>query len=90
MDWNLFVTTFFTIFMAELGDKTQMASILMAAKTKDIWTVFAAASLALVSVTLLGVLFADLLTSVLSPSLIKKMAGMLFVAMGILIFFNKI
>ncbi len=90
MDWNLFAVTFFTIFMAELGDKTQMASILMAAKTKNIWTVFAAASLALICVTLLGVLFAEELTRFLSPSLIKRLAGLLFVIMGILIFFNKI
>ncbi len=90
MDWKLFVGTFFTIFLAELGDKTQMASLLLAARTKEIWTIFAAASLALICVTFLGVVFADALIKFLSPSLIKKGAGIVFILMGVLIFLDKI
>jgi putative Ca2+/H+ antiporter (TMEM165/GDT1 family) len=56
MDWKVFLTTFGTIFLAELGDKTQLASIMMTSKTKLPWSVFIGASLALTLVTLAGVL----------------------------------
>ncbi len=89
MDWKIFLTTFWAIFFAELGDKTQITTILMASKSEKIWTVFIASSLALIGVTLLGVLFADLLTHFISPSLIKKIAGILFISIGILILMDK-
>ncbi|WP_243545875.1 TMEM165/GDT1 family protein [Pseudodesulfovibrio tunisiensis] len=90
MDWKLLATTFGTLFVAELGDKTQLACMLMTAKTQKPWTVFLGSSLALVLVSLLGVLFAQFICQYVPASIIKKVAAALFVVMGVLIFFDKI
>ena len=47
MDWRVMLTTFGVIFLAEMGDKTQLAAMTMAAQKKSPWAVFIAASLAL-------------------------------------------
>lgn len=64
MDWKIFVTIFASVFIAELGDKTQLATMLFAAD-KDVskFTVFIAASFALIVATALGVLAGSLLSS---------------------------
>ena len=88
MDWKIFVGTFCTLFLAELGDKTQLACIMMAATTKKPWTVFLGASLALVLVSLIGVLFAQFLFQYLPPGLVKKTAALGFIAIGVLLLFD--
>ena len=90
MDWKLLATTFMTLFLAELGDKTQLACILMTAKTQKPWTVFLGSSLALVLVSLLGVMFASFICNYVPQALIKKVAAGLFVVMGVLFWFDKI
>lgn len=90
MDWKLLATTFGTLFVAELGDKTQLACMLMTAKTQKPWTVFLGSSLALVLVSFLGVMFANFICQYVSPNVIKKIAAVGFVLMGGLIFFDKI
>ncbi len=90
MDWKVVAITFGTIFLAELGDKTQLACILMAAKTEKPWSVFAGASLGLVTVSLLGVLLAQVLCQYLPGDLIKKGAAVIFIIIGVLIFIDKI
>ena len=56
MDLRVLLTTFGVIFLAEMGDKTQLAAMTMAADSKKPWAVFIGASLALVAVSGLGVL----------------------------------
>jgi len=90
MDWKLFFTTFWIVFLAELGDKTQLTAMVMTAKSHKIWTVFLSASLALILVTLLGVLISDALTSFVPENIIKKISGVLFLVIGVLILLNKI
>jgi len=90
MDWKLFASAFGTLFLAELGDKTQLACILMTAKTKSPVTVFLGSSLALVTVSLLGVMFADFVCNYIPPNLIKKVAAAAFIVMGGLIWFDKL
>ena len=51
MDWRVMLTTFGVIFLAEIGDKTQIAAMTMAAEKKRPWAVFIGASLALVAVS---------------------------------------
>lgn len=90
MDWKLLATTFGTLFVAELGDKTQLACMLMTAKTQKPWTVFLGSSIALVLVSFLGVMFAQFVCQYISPHIIKKVAAVSFMIMGCLIFFDKI
>ena len=84
-----FWLTFVTLFLAELGDKTQLSVILLTSKTKSPVWVFAGAATALVLVTLLGVLFGDVLLRYVPENILKKVAALAFVTIGILIFFNK-
>lgn len=90
MDWKLFATTFATLFVAELGDKTQLACILMTARTEKPLTVFLGASAALVLVSLLGVVFAQFICQYIPGEIIKKVAAVAFVLLGVLIFFDKL
>lgn len=90
MDFKLFLTTFATLFLAELGDKTQLACILMTAKTQKPWTVFIGSSLALVTVSFLGVMFAALICDKIPADMVKKVAAAGFVIIGGLMFFDKL
>ncbi len=90
MDLKILATTFATLFLAEMGDKTQLACILMAAKTGRPWTVLLGAALALTAVSAVGVIFATVLSEHISPAVIKKIAAVGFVAMGVLIYFDRL
>jgi putative Ca2+/H+ antiporter (TMEM165/GDT1 family) len=90
MDWKLFASAYGALFLAELGDKTQLACILMTAKTQKPWTVFLGSSLALVTVSFLGVMFADLVCNYVPPTVMKKVAALAFVVLGGLIYFDKL
>lgn len=89
MDWKIFLTTFGTIFLAELGDKTQLATIMMTSKTKLPFSVFTGASLALCLVTLAGVLFGEGLITVIPQNILKKVAALAFIAIGVWMFIAK-
>lgn len=89
MDWKIFLTTFGTIFLAELGDKTQLAAIFMTSKTKLPLSVFTGATLAFGIVTLIGVLVGEGLTSIIPQTILKKGAALAFIGIGIWIFFGK-
>ena len=89
MDWKVFLATFGTIFLAELGDKTQLAAILMTSKTKLPLSVFTGASLALCLVTLVGVLFGEGLIAVIPQNILKKIAALAFVAIGLWMFLSQ-
>ena len=53
--WLVFSSTFLTIFLAEMGDKTQLVTLLMSAESQAPWVVFAGAALALIATSLIGV-----------------------------------
>jgi putative Ca2+/H+ antiporter (TMEM165/GDT1 family) len=89
MDWKVFLATFGTIFLAELGDKTQLAAILMTSKTKLPLSVFTGASLALCLVTLVGVLLGEGLIAVIPQNILKKVAALAFIAIGLWMFLSK-
>jgi len=90
MDFKILLTTFGTLFLAEIGDKTQLACVLMASKTQKPWTVFLGASLALVLACFLGVVFAQIISQKIPTEIIKKIAAAGFVIMGVLIYFDKL
>jgi len=86
MSTKLFFSTFILIFLAELGDKTQLAAMARAAtEVGGKWTVFLAASSALVLSTLVAVTLGTALTRVVPESAIKVTAGILFVLFGLFI-----
>jgi rubrerythrin len=86
MDWRLFLSTFALIFLAELGDKTQLAAMARTASSSaGKWTVFWAASSALVCSTLIAVLVGAALSRLVPPKTIKLVAGALFILFGLLI-----
>jgi putative Ca2+/H+ antiporter (TMEM165/GDT1 family) len=89
MDWKVFLTTFGTIFLAELGDKTQLVAIMMTSKTKLPLSVFVGASLALCLVTLVGVLLGEGLIALIPQNILKKVAALAFVAIGLWMFLGK-
>ena len=79
-----FLTVLFTIFVAEVGDKTQLATLLFAADEKtNKWIVFAAASLALILAAGIGVLVGAQIERFVSPRTLKIVAGIGFIAIGI-------
>lgn len=83
MDLKIFFTVFFTVFIAELGDKTQLATLLFAAdKEVSKWTVFWASASALVVCAGLGVLLGQLLSQYLNERMLSYIAGVGFVVMG--------
>ncbi len=85
MDWKLVVTTFVVIFLAELGDKTQLAVLSGASSTRKFWEVFIGASLALIASTLIAALLGEQLANHLPERLIKVCSGVAFVAIGLYI-----
>jgi len=89
MDWRVFLTTFGVIFLAEMGDKTQLAAMTMAAESKKPWAVFVGAALALASVSALGVLVGSVIGNYIPLIWIKRVAAFAFIVIGILILFDK-
>lgn len=73
--FGVFFSTFVTIFLAELGDKTQVTTLLMSAESQSPWMVFSGAALALVTTSLLGVLIGRWLANRLSPKSLETAAG---------------
>ncbi|HZT57457.1 MAG TPA: TMEM165/GDT1 family protein [Pyrinomonadaceae bacterium] len=89
MDWRVLLTTFGVIFLAEMGDKTQLAAMTMAAETKKPLTVFVGAAVALACVSALGVAVGGLLGHYLPLEWIKRAAAVGFIVIGVLILLDK-
>lgn len=84
MDWKIFMAVFASVFIAELGDKTQLATMLFAAdKEVSKFTVFFAASAALIFATALGVLAGSLLSNYINEKYLHYLAGVGFIVIGV-------
>ncbi|HEX7080958.1 MAG TPA: TMEM165/GDT1 family protein [Gammaproteobacteria bacterium] len=84
MSIKLFLTVFATVFLAELGDKTQLATMLFASREAvSPWLVFLGASAALVVCSALGVAAGSLVAQYVSPKYLSYAAGVGFIAVGI-------
>jgi len=84
MDWKIFAAVFVSVFIAEMGDKTQLATMLFASdKEVSKWTVFIGASLALVATSAIGVLVGGALSSYISEKQLHYLAGAGFVIIGL-------
>jgi putative Ca2+/H+ antiporter (TMEM165/GDT1 family) len=84
MDPKLFSTVFVTVLLAEIGDKTQLATLLYSAENRSArTTVFAASAAALVLAAGIGVVAGDLISRAVSPRTLRWIAGLGFLAVGI-------
>lgn len=84
MDLKVLLTVFASVFVAELGDKTQLATMLFAAdEAVSKWTVFLGASMALVLASAIGVLAGGFLSQVVSEKNLNYIAGAGFIGIGL-------
>jgi len=89
MDLRVLLTTFGVIFLAEMGDKTQLAAMTMSAQTKKPWAVFLGASLALTAVSALGVVVGATLGNYVPLDWVKRIAAIAFIVIGVLMLLGK-
>ena len=89
MDLRVLLTTFGIIFLAEMGDKTQLAAMTMAADSKKPWAVFIGASLALAAVSALGVLVGSVIGNYVPIERVKRVAAVAFIVIGALMLLGK-
>ena len=89
MDWKIFLTVFAAVFIAELGDKTQLATMLFAADREvSKFTVFLAASAALIVASAIGVLAGSLLSEYIDEKYLHYVAGAGFIIIGAFTLYN--
>ena len=89
MDLRVLLTTFGIIFLAEMGDKTQLAAMTMSAQTKKPWAVFIGASVALAAVSAVGVLIGGVVGQYIPLEWVKRIAAALFIVIGVLMLMGK-
>jgi putative Ca2+/H+ antiporter (TMEM165/GDT1 family) len=82
MDWKIFLATFGSVFLAEMGDKTQLACLTMTAQSKSPWVVLLATLAALSLASVLGVAVGCVIGQAVPAGLIKRLAGGLFIVIG--------
>lgn len=89
MDLRVLLTTFGIIFLAEMGDKTQLAAMTMSAQTKKPWAVFIGSSLALAAVSALGVIVGSVIGEYVPLEWVKRVAAVAFIIIGVLMLAGK-
>jgi putative Ca2+/H+ antiporter (TMEM165/GDT1 family) len=82
MDWKLVSTTFVAVFIAELGDKTQLATLSFASGGSSRLSVLLGSASALVASSVIAVFAGEALSRVVSPRALQRAAGVLFVVIG--------
>tara|TARA_B100000965_G_scaffold247177_1_gene207560 strand:+ start:20152 stop:20445 length:294 start_codon:yes stop_codon:yes gene_type:complete len=80
---TLLFTTFFTVFLAEMGDKTQLTTITLSSTTNKPLAVFIGSSIALILATLLGALAGGSIANLIPAFLLKLLSGIVFLIIGI-------
>lgn len=82
MDLKLFLSTFMAIFVAEMGDKTQLATLSLAVGAKSRWSVFIGAAAGLVLTSALAVLGGEVLSRGIPTNWVRRGAGLIFLVLG--------
>ena len=88
MDWKLIAVTFGTVFMAELGDTTQLATLTFASSSQSKWAVFIGSALALVCTSAIAVLAGEAITKFVNPKVLQRIAAGAFVVIGVWMFWK--
>ena len=86
----VFGTTFITIFLAEIGDKTKLSTLLMSAESHAPWVVFLGSGVALITTSLLGVLLGGWISTKLSPRTVEKSAGVMLLMISLMLVWDVI
>ena len=86
---SIFFTTFTTIFIAELGDKTQIATLMLSAESGKPIIVFIGSALALISSSLVGVLIGKWLSQKISPSKFTLSTGILMIIISVFLAYDS-
>ena len=81
---TLLFTTFVTVFLAEMGDKTQLTTITLSSTTNKPLAVFIGSSFALILATLLGVLAGGSIANLIPAFLLRVISGIVFLIIGII------
>lgn len=89
MDGKVFLATFATVFLAEMGDKTQLAALTMTADSRSPFSVLLGACTALFLATSLGVLFGTAIAEWVPQHILKKAAAGAFIIIGIVMLVGK-
>ena len=87
---SIFITTFTTIFIAELGDKTQLATLMLSAESGKPIIVFLGSSLALISSSVVGVLVGKWLSKKISPSKFALFTGALMMIISVFLAYDTV
>jgi Ca2+/H+ antiporter, TMEM165/GDT1 family len=87
---SCFLSTFVTIFLAEIGDKTQVATLLLSAQSHNPLTVFVGAATALVATSLVGVLLGRWLSKVLQPRTLERVTGIILAIVAVLLLIDVV
>ena len=87
---SIFLTTFTTIFIAELGDKTQIATLMLSAESGKPIIVFIGSSLAFISSSLVGVLIGKWLSDKISPNKFALITGLLMIFISVFLGYDII
>ena len=85
---SIFITTFTTIFIAELGDKTQIATLMLSAESGKPIIVFLGSSLALISSSIVGVLIGKWLSKKISPGKFTLFTGLLMIIVSVFLAYD--
>ena len=81
--WQWLAIAFSTVFVAEMGDKTQLATMLMSARGQSPWSIFFGSASALVAASLVSVTLGGWAASVVEPQLLQAIAGGSFILLGL-------
>jgi len=88
MEKGVFLSSFAAIFIAELGDKTQLATLSLSAGSRARWMVFAGSAMALVCTSAIAVVAGDAVSRYVNPIWLRRAAGLVFVVLGALYLFG--
>jgi putative Ca2+/H+ antiporter (TMEM165/GDT1 family) len=88
--WKTIISAFILVFLAELGDKTQLTTMILSSKSKSIWPTFIGSAAALIVSSLIGVLAGSVINKHIPESYIQSISGIVFIVFGILLIFGKI
>ena len=82
MDWKIILTTFITVFFAELGDKTQLATLAISSVSNSKFSVFIGSALALTSASFIAVILGEFIGEYLNQKILYKISSVSFLLMG--------